>query len=124
MKKMRLSELQDVQSGHLLQEILLGKYLSSGGLAFAKQGERSHTNDGPDGRDYHVHGDCEAFLILQGTGTMEVNGEFHQVKVGDVVIIEPGEDHHLNSSEEDPIVTVWCHAGPNRHKNQQEEAAI
>ncbi|MDQ0873553.1 hypothetical protein QFZ77_002212 [Paenibacillus sp. V4I3] len=36
----------------------------------------------------------------------------------------PGEDHHLNSSEVDPIVTVWCHAGLNRHKNQQQEDAV
>ncbi|MDD9268404.1 cupin domain-containing protein [Paenibacillus sp. GCM10023248] len=124
MKMLRLCDLQDIQSGHILQDVLPGANLSSGGLAFAKQGERSHTNDGPDGRDYHIHGDCEAFLILQGSGTMEVDGVFHRVRVGDVVIIEPGEDHHLLSSEDDPIVTVWCHAGPSRHKDQQDKGPV
>lgn len=121
MKKLRLSDLQDKRNGHILQDVLPGAYLSSGGLSFAKRGERSHTNDGPEGRDYHVHGDCEAFLIMQGTGTMELNGEFIPVTTGDIVIVEQGEDHHLISSEDDPIVTVWCHAGANRHKNQHQE---
>ncbi|MDD9269475.1 cupin domain-containing protein [Paenibacillus sp. GCM10023248] len=121
MRKLRLSELSNVTSGHILKDVLPGQYLSSGGLAFAKQGERSHTNDGPDGRDYHIHGDCEAFIIMQGTGTMEINGEHIPIATGDIVIVEPGEDHHMNSSEEDPIVTVWCHAGPLRHKNQQQQ---
>ncbi|MBP1962337.1 cupin domain-containing protein [Paenibacillus aceris] len=124
MIKLRLSELQDTKNGHILQGVLPGDYLSSGGLSFAKRGERSHTNDGPDGRDYHIHGDCEAFLILQGTGTMEINGEHFPVTTGDIVIVEPGEDHHLNSSEADPIVTVWCHASSNRHKNQQQEESV
>ncbi|MBA2940310.1 cupin domain-containing protein [Paenibacillus sp. CGMCC 1.16610] len=121
MIKLRLSELRDTKSGHILHDVLPGDYLSSGGLSFAKRGERSHTNDGPDGRDYHIHKDCEAFIILQGNGTMEINGEHTPVTTGDIVIVEPGEDHHLNSSEDDPIVTVWCHAGLNRHKNQQQE---
>ncbi|SFK71204.1 Cupin domain-containing protein [Paenibacillus sp. 1_12] len=119
MKKLRLSDLRDIGNGHILQDVLPGAYLSSGGLAFSTRGDRSHTNDGPDGKDYHVHGDCEAFVILQGSGTMEINGEHIPVATGDIVIVEPGEDHHLNSSEDDPIVTVWCHAGSSRHLNQQ-----
>lgn len=125
MKMLRLSDLQDKTNGHVLQDVLPGSYLSSGGLSFSKRGDRSHTNDGPDGRDYHVHqGDCEAFIILQGTGTMEINGEHIPVRTGDIVIVEPGEDHHLNSSVEDPIVTVWCHAAEHRHKNQQLEESL
>ncbi|CAG7624664.1 cupin domain-containing protein [Paenibacillus allorhizosphaerae] len=119
MKKYRFKDLQDTNEGHLLQSVLPGAYLSSGGLAFASRGERSHTNDGPEGRDYHVHNDCEAFVIIQGQGFMELNGEMHPVLTGDIVVVEPGEDHHLHSSEEDPIVTLWCHAGPQRHKNQR-----
>jgi mannose-6-phosphate isomerase-like protein (cupin superfamily) len=119
MKKLCFSELCVTGGGHLLQDILPGDYIASGGLAFAKRGERSHTNDGPEGKDHHVHTDCKAFLIFQGKGTMEINGEQHPVQTGDLFIVEPGEDHHLISSEEDPIVTLWCHVGPDRHKNQQ-----
>jgi len=120
MIRTKLSELANhrIAGMHVLGDLLPGAYLISGGLAFAGRGERSHTNDGPDGRDYHIHGDREAFIILQGTGTMEIGGEHHPVEAGDIVIVEPGEDHHLCSSGEDPIVTLWCHAGPNRHHKQ------
>ncbi|WP_284639432.1 cupin domain-containing protein [Paenibacillus silviterrae] len=120
MKKYRLKDLQDVESGHILQHILPGEYLSSGGLAFTKPGERSHTNDGPGGIDFHVHKDCEAFVVVQGKGSIEINRSFHPITTGDIIIVEPGEDHHVHSSTEDPIVTLWCHAGPERHKNQRE----
>ncbi|MCC3374539.1 cupin domain-containing protein [Cohnella sp. REN36] len=123
MIRTRISELPDGRTGHFLGGLLPGSYLGSGGLAFAKPGERSHTNDGPGGRDYHVHGDREAFVILQGKGAMEVNGELHDVATGDIVIVEPGEDHHLHSSQEDPIVALWCHAGGHRHLRQREEGS-
>ncbi|MFD0677290.1 MULTISPECIES: cupin domain-containing protein [unclassified Paenibacillus] len=119
MKAYRLNQLSDTMEGHILNQILPGKYISYGGLAFEKPGARAHTNDGPGGIDYHVHEDCEAFIILQGQGIVEINKElFHPVKAGDVIIIEPGEDHHLTSGIEDPLVVLWCHAGSERNKNQ------
>ena len=120
MKRFRLHELGDIAEGHILKEILPGAYLSSGGLSFSERGSRSHSYDGPDGSDYHVHNDCEAFIILQGKGEMEIKSISYPVKTGDVIIVEPGEDHHLISSIADPIVTVWCHAAMHRHKNQQQ----
>jgi mannose-6-phosphate isomerase-like protein (cupin superfamily) len=118
MKRYRLSDLSGLAESHAMGSILPGEYLCAGGLAFTKPGERSHTHDGPDGRDYHVHPDCEAFVILQGTGMVEIDGSKHPLVMGDIVVAEPGEDHHLISSESDPLVTLWLHAGPNRHKNQ------
>lgn len=118
MIRLSLNDLQTKREGHFLSDWLEGSYLSSGGLAFAAPGERSHTNDGPEGSDYHVHSDKEAFVILQGYGVMEVDGEKHQVRTGDIIIIEPGEDHHLYSSESEPIVVLWCHAGSERHPDQ------
>ena len=71
MQRLRVKDLQDIADGHILKDVLPGKYLYRGGLAFEGPGARSHTNDGPDGRDFHVHEDCEAFVILQGKGTIE-----------------------------------------------------
>lgn len=118
MLKLSLNDLQTEGKEHFLGSLLPGKYLYSGGLTFAAPGERSHTNDGPGGRDYHVHADREAFIILQGSGVMVVDGIRHEVRTGDIIIIEPGEDHHLCSSMEEPIVALWCHAGPERHPDQ------
>lgn len=118
MKKYRLEDLQVKGRGHVLQGILPGEYISSGGLSFAKPGDRSHSFDGPDGSDYHVHHDCEAFVLLQGTGQLEIDKVFHPVGAGDVIVVEPGENHHLISSVEDPLVVIWCHAGTQRHPSQ------
>lgn len=118
MKQLRLNQLSDVKEGHILDQIIPGKYLNVGGLAFEAPGARAHTNDGPGGIDYHVHKDCEAFLILQGKGSVEVNKEFYPFTVGDVIIIEPGEDHHLISSVEEPAIVVWLHAGEELNKKQ------
>jgi mannose-6-phosphate isomerase-like protein (cupin superfamily) len=119
MKQFRLNQLTDVKEGHVLNQIMPGKYLNHGGLAFEAPGARAHTNDGPGGIDYHVHDDCEAFLILQGNGTVEINKEFHPFTVGDIIIIEPGEDHHVISSVENPAIIVWLHAGEEKNKNQR-----
>jgi len=70
-----------------------------------KPGETPH-------EDYHVH-DCEeAFVVLQGKGILPMGpfdnpSEVHEVQTGDVVIIEPGEDHHLTGSTDDPPAVLW-----------------
>lgn len=116
MKRLLLAELPEVNEGHILKSVLPGEFIYRGGLAFMEPGgRRSHTNDGPNGRDYHVHEDCEAFVILEGQGSIEVDKTLHPIGVGDIIIIEPGEDHHLISGNEIPLVTLWCHAGPVPH---------
>lgn len=120
MKRCRLNDLADVREGHFLQGILSGEFLCKGGLGFKKPGFRTHTNDGPGGQDCHVHldGDCEVFVILQGKARMEIDGTFHDLTTGDIMLIESGEDHHLIADERDPCVNLWLHAGPNRHPDQ------
>lgn len=118
MKLYRISNMQDNISGHILKDILPGEYIYLGGLSFLKPGDRSHTNDGTGGVDYHVHTDCEAFVIFQGKGNVEINKSLYPVTAGDIVIVEPGEDHHIISDTSSPLVTLWCHAGSNRNKNQ------
>jgi mannose-6-phosphate isomerase-like protein (cupin superfamily) len=45
-------------------------------------------------RHYHRH--CtEVYLILEGTGQMELNGDVVEVAPGTVVYIEPGTAHRL-----------------------------
>ena len=112
MRRLRLSELPEVNEGHILKSVLPGEFIYRGGLSFMKPGQRSHSNDGPGGRDYHVHQDCEAFVVLEGKGFVEVNKIRDPIREGDIILIEPGEDHHLIAAEENQLVTLWCHAGP------------
>ncbi len=119
MIKLRLHQLADTREGHFLAGFLEGAYLCQGGMGFKAPSARTHSNDGPGGRDCHVHDDdCEAFVILQGKAMMELNGVMHPMVTGDVFIVEPGEDHHLISDPADPCINLWLHAGPERHPDQ------
>ena len=119
MKRYRLNQLPDVTEGHFLKGIIPGQYLCQGALSYKKPGFRTHSNDGPGGIDRHVHDDdCEVFVIVQGKAVMEVDGERISMVTGDVLVIEPGEDHHLVADAEDPCINLWLHAGPHRHPDQ------
>lgn len=118
MKRYRLNQLPDVREGHFLSGLLPGRYISRGTMSYKKPGVRTHSHDGPGGLDRHVHDDCEAFVILQGKAVMEVDGQRIPLVTGDVLIVEPGEDHHLISDTEDPCINLWLHAGPERHPDQ------
>lgn len=108
----RLAELPDVRVGHILTAIIPGEYINQGGLGFKSPGDRSHPGT-------HVHEDeAEVFIILQGRGTIEIDGESQPIETGDVLIVPPGTDHHLVSSEDDPLINVWLHAGEERHPDQ------
>lgn len=114
MKRYRLADLADVREGHFLSGIVPGRYLREGQMLFKEPGAYTHP-----GR--HVHEDHEVFVILQGRGGIEVEGARHDIGTGDVLVIEPGEDHHLISSEEDPLVNLFLHAGDVRHDQADED---
>ena len=122
MKRYRLTDLADTRDGHFLSSVIPGKYLCMGAMGYKKPGERTHTNDGPGGIDQHIHDDDrEAFVILQGKAVMEIDGERLPLVTGDIIVIEPGEDHHLVSDEDDPCINLWLHAGDTRHQDQSAE---
>lgn len=118
MLKLRLADLSDHTNSHVLEGYLPGRYLCAGALSFKPPHLRTHTAEGPGGDDLHTHSDCEAFIILQGKAVMEINGVQYPLKTGDVLIVEPGEDHHLISDGGDPCVNLWLHAGEERHPEQ------
>lgn len=121
MKRFRLADLQDTSEGHFLKGIVPGEFLCKGGMGFKRPGERTHSHDGPGGADRHVHDDPEVFVILQGKGVMEIEGERHPFATGDIIVVEPGEDHHLHADARDPCVNLWLHSGPGRHPSQKVE---
>ena len=115
MKRYRLGQLEDVRDGHFLRGVLPGKHLTAGMMLFKKPGQVSHEGE------VHVHQECEAFVILQGKGEVEVDGFRHPLATGDVVVIEPGEVHHLASSRQDPLVNLFIHAGDRHHAAKHDE---
>lgn len=124
MKRLRLSDLYCGSEGHILRNVIPGKYLSQGGIGFKKPGDRSHDAgcDCPscDGAGRHVHADdSEVFIVLQGKARMEVDGIMHDMVSGDVIVCEPGEDHHLIADQEEPCVNLFFHASDLPHENQR-----
>ncbi len=122
MKKLTLHDLP-AGKRHILSGIIPGDYLTRGGLNFKLPGHRSHDVGceckACDGNGRHVHeDDSEVFVILQGKARIEVDGRSHDLIAGDVVICEPGEDHHLVSDEDDPCVNLYLHAGDARSPKQ------
>jgi mannose-6-phosphate isomerase-like protein (cupin superfamily) len=39
-----------------------------------------------------------------------VDGTLTPVQAGDIVLIEPGEDHHLRCEGDIPLANLWLHA--------------
>jgi mannose-6-phosphate isomerase-like protein (cupin superfamily) len=52
------------------------------------------------------------FVILQGSGVIEVDGVGTDFSAGDVFVVAAGEDHHLVSQGELPLVSAWMHLQP------------
>ena len=123
MKHLRVSDLADIRAGHFIKGIIPGDFIYQGGMSFKKPGQRTHDVGckcpSCDGKGRHVHtDDSEVFVILQGKGVMEINGKKHTLTTGDIMVCEPGEDHHLVADKDDPCINLWLHAGPNRAAGQ------
>ncbi|MFI6319286.1 cupin domain-containing protein [Nonomuraea sp. NPDC050556] len=75
--------------------------MSSHGVSTLEPGEVSH-DGGP-----HTHEGREVFLILSGSGVAHVDGTASPFAAGDVLVVEAGQDHHLEAVER--VVTAWVH---------------
>ena len=49
-------------------------------------------------------------MVVQGKAVVQADDKEESLKTGDIVLVEPGEDHHVISDQEDPAVILWCHA--------------
>ena len=98
---------------HVAARLLPGARIASGGLSFHTPGMRTH---GDQAR--HVHDDHEVFVIMQGRGWIEIEGRREAIAAGDVLVIEPGEDHHIVGDPAHPVVNLWFHASAPGHPNQ------
>ena len=118
MRKLTFSDLKSTpDGGHFLTGIMEGKRLYHGGLSFHAPGTVTHDEHRP-----HVEVDQEVFCLLQGEGWLELDGVRHEAKAGDIFLIEPGEDHHLISSQHNPFINLWLHADEVGHPNQMVES--
>ncbi|MEV6300263.1 cupin domain-containing protein [Actinoplanes sp. NPDC051861] len=110
MRKLSVAELEAHHRGPTFTSVLPGHVVQKGGFrVYAEPNFRTH--DGEPGR--HTHTVPEIFVIVQGDGDVEVEGEVvDKFTAGEAVLFEPGEDHHLISRGSQPLVFVWMHLEP------------
>ena len=66
----------------------------------------------PTERHYHKLSE-EFYFILEGAGTMEIDGETREVTSGDAILIPPGAWHTITAAEE--LRFLCCCAPPYSH---------
>lgn len=113
MKRFEIADLGAEGPEHVASRLVPGKYIHHGGLSFHPVGWRTH----PEGE--HVHPDREVFVIMQGQGEIEIDGRREPVHAGEVLVIEPGEEHHIIGDPAYPIVNLWFHASDEPHTDQR-----
>lgn len=113
MKRLQLRDLRVSGTAHVAHALCPENYIFKGGLSFHRRGFRTH--DGAEEKHpYH-----EVFVIMQGRGWIEIDGHRQPVSAGDVLLIEPGEDHHLVGDPEHPIINLWFDLGAEPHEAQR-----
>ena len=65
-------------------------------------------------RHYHKQSE-EIYYLLEGRGTMELDGETLDVGPGDAILIPPGAWHQITASE--PLRFLCCCAPPYAHED-------
>lgn len=113
MKRYTFPDLGSEGPEHIASKLVPGKYIVHGGLSFHKVGWRTH----PEGE--HVHADSEVFCIMQGQGEIEIDGRREPLHAGEVLVIEPGEEHHIIGDPAHPIINLWFHCSDAPHPDQR-----
>ena len=68
----------------------------------------------PTQRHYHKLSE-ELYFILEGEGTMEIDGEQRAVSPGDAILIPPNAWHQITASK--PLRFLCCCAPPYSHED-------
>ena len=106
MKRYRLDGLPRSASRHVFGGIVPGEYISEGAMNFKTPGFVAHAYE-----PRHVHGEEEILVILQGKARVRLDDRVEHLAAGDVVVIEPGENHHLEADEQDPCINLYVACG-------------
>lgn len=59
----------------------------------------------------------ELYYLIEGEGTMELDGEVRPVRTGDAILIPPGAWHRITASPAGPVRLLCCCAPPYSQKD-------
>jgi mannose-6-phosphate isomerase-like protein (cupin superfamily) len=57
------------------------------------------------------HGDDEVYVVLEGRGTLEVEGESIDVSEGSALFVEAGAEHRFTSYESLSVLVIFAKPG-------------
>lgn len=110
LKIFNISDLAISNNNQIFESLMPGKHIYHGGTSFLNTGDRTHNKDISE----HIHDDIELFLIVEGKCEIEINKKIeYTASSGDIILVEPGEDHHLIAII--PSIILWCHGGNINH---------
>jgi mannose-6-phosphate isomerase-like protein (cupin superfamily) len=61
----------------------------------------------PEADKQQPHADDEVYVVLEGTGILEVEGEQVPVQEGDAVFVEAGADHRFTAYEQLSVLVMF-----------------
>ena len=61
----------------------------------------------PDADRQQPHEDDEIYVVLEGTGVLEVEGEQVPVRAGSAVFVEAGADHRFTAYEHLSVLVIF-----------------
>ena len=67
-------------------------------------------------RHYHARSE-ELYVLLEGSGEMEIDGERASVGPGQAILISPGARHQIRASGAGPLRFLCCCAPPYSHED-------
>jgi mannose-6-phosphate isomerase-like protein (cupin superfamily) len=67
-------------------------------------------------RHYHAATE-ELYVLLDGAGELEVDGDRARVRAGDAILIPPGAWHQIRASGAAPLRFLCCCAPPYAHED-------
>jgi mannose-6-phosphate isomerase-like protein (cupin superfamily) len=56
------------------------------------------------------HSDDEVYVVLEGSGVLEVSGESVPVQTGDAVFVQAGAEHRFTAYEQLAVLVIFEHA--------------
>ncbi len=59
------------------------------------------------------HDNDEIYIVLEGSGTLEIEGKALYVREGDAVFVERGAEHRFTAYEQLAVLVIFDRGGPN-----------
>jgi mannose-6-phosphate isomerase-like protein (cupin superfamily) len=59
----------------------------------------------------------EIYYLIEGRGTMELDGEVRDVEAGDAILIPPGAWHRIDASSDGPLRLLCACSPPYSHED-------